>query len=89
MALGAQRSEVQWLILRQSLMMAVIGMVVGVPSALLFVNLVKKLLYGVKPNDPLSIAGAVMVMIVVAAFAAWVPARRASRVDPMIALRDE
>lgn len=89
MALGAQRGDVRWMVLRQSLFMAVLGIFVGVPSALLLTSTVRKLLYGVTPNDPASVAGAVIVMLVVAALAAWIPARRASRVDPMVALRYE
>ncbi len=89
MALGAQRGEVRWLVLRQSLHMAMLGIVVGVPSALLLTGLVRKLLYGVKPNDPASLVAAVIVIAAVAAFAAWIPARRASRVDPIVALRYE
>ena len=89
MALGAQRGDVRWLVLRKSLFMTLLGILVGVPSALMLTSLVGKLLYEVKPNDPLSIAGAVLVMVAVAAFAAWIPARRASRIDPMVALRYE
>jgi ABC-type antimicrobial peptide transport system permease subunit len=89
MALGARRGEVQWLVLRQSLAMALLGILAGVPASLALSKLVKTLLYGVKPSDPASIAGAVVVMSVVAALAAWIPARRASRIDPMAALRNE
>jgi predicted permease len=87
MALGARRGDVQWLILRQSLAMAAVGILVGVPVALELSSLAGKLLYGVKPNDPASMVGAVAVMVLVAAVAAWIPARRASGVDPMVALR--
>jgi predicted permease len=89
MALGARRGNVQWLVLRQSLMMAALGVAVGVPGALELTNVTEKLLYGVKPNDLVSIVGAVAVMIGVGALAAWIPARRAARVDPMVALRYE
>ena len=88
-ALGAQRSEVQWLVLRQSLVMALWGIVVGVPGALALARLIRTMLYGVEPSDPASIAGAVLVIAVVAALAAWIPARRAASVDPMKALRNE
>jgi predicted permease len=87
LALGARRADVQWMVLRQSLVMAGLGIVVGVPVALELTELTKKLLYGVKPNDPTSIAGAVLLITLVAMIAAWIPARRASRVDPMVALR--
>lgn len=89
MALGARRGDVQWLVLRQSLFLALLGILVGLPAALTLTSFVKKLLYGVKPNDPASLAGAVLVMSAIAAVAAWIPALRASRVDPMVALRYE
>ncbi len=89
MALGARPEDVQWLVLRQSLFLALLGILVGIPSALVFTSLVGKLLFGVKPNDPVSLAGAVIVMIAVAALAGWIPARRASHVDPTVALRWE
>lgn len=89
MALGARRTDVLWLVLRRSLLMTVFGIAVGVPSALLLTSLIKKLLFGVKPNDGVSMAGAVVIMIAVAAFAAWIPARRAAKVDPMVALHYE
>jgi len=87
LALGARPGDVQWLVLRQSLVMTAVGIVVGVPVVLALGSFLEKLLYGIKPNDPLSIAGAVVVLAMVAALAAWIPARRASRVDPMRALR--
>lgn len=89
MALGAQRANVLWLILRQSLFMAAAGIAIGVPCALALTTLVGKLLYAVKPNDPLSIAAAIAALIVVATLASWIPARRASKIDPMEALRYE
>jgi predicted permease len=87
LALGARRGDVQWLVLRQSLAIAGLGIAVGVPVALAITSVTSKLLYGVKPNDPLSVAGAVGVMAIVAGLAAWVPAWRVARVDPMVALR--
>ncbi|HEX7360409.1 MAG TPA: ABC transporter permease, partial [Bryobacteraceae bacterium] len=89
MALGARRGNVLWLVLRQSLFMAAAGIAVGVPCALALTKLVGTLLYGVKPNDPISIAAAVAAMVAVATLASWIPARRAARVDPMTALRYE
>ncbi|MDE3198971.1 MAG: ABC transporter permease [Acidobacteriota bacterium] len=88
LALGARRGSVQWLVMRQSLAMAALGLAAGVPFALQLTELAKKLLYGVKPNDPLSIVGAIVVIVLVAALASWIPARRASRLDPMKSLRD-
>lgn len=88
-ALGAQRGEVQWMVLRQSLAMAVWGIVAGVPGALALARLVRSMLYGVEPSDAASIVAAVMVIAAVAGVAAWIPARRAASVDPMKALRNE
>lgn len=89
LALGAGRRQVQWMVVRQSLVMAAVGIVVGVPVALELSGVAGKLLYGVKPNDPLSIAAAAVAMAIVAALAAWIPALRASRVNPTAALRAE
>lgn len=89
MALGAQRRQVLAMVLRQSLLLSVLGVVAGVPAAQWLASFVKGLLFGVKPADPLSVIGAVALMIAVAVLAAWIPARRASRVDPMRALRYE
>jgi predicted permease len=89
MALGAQRANVLWLILRQSLLLALAGIVIGIPCALALTKLVGKLLYGIKPNDPITVATAIAMMLAVAALASWIPARRATKVDPMEALRYE
>ena len=89
MALGAQTGQVQWLVLRQSLGMAGVGIAIGIPAALALSKLLRTLLYGVTPNDSLSVAAAVIVMAAVAALAAWIPAHRAARIDPMAALRNE
>ncbi len=97
-ALGAARSTVQWMILREILTLAGVGLLIGVPVALIGANLVVKLedphlmsrvLYGVGPFDPASVGVALCLMILVATLAALLPARRASRVNPMVALRDE
>jgi ABC-type antimicrobial peptide transport system permease subunit len=61
----------------------------GVPSALVLTRLVRESLYGVAPTDPLSLVAAGLLMLAVASVAAWIPARRASRIDPMRALRHE
>jgi predicted permease len=89
LALGAGRGDVQWMVLRESLWMVAAGLVVGIPAALALTRLIQRTLYGVKPNDPLSFVAAGALMLVVAAVAAWIPARRAARVDPMRALRCE
>jgi len=89
MALGAGRGEVLWLILREALVLVGTGVAVGVPAVLASTRLVSSLLFGLKPADPLSISGAVVLMVVVAALAGFIPARRATKVDPMDALRCE
>jgi predicted permease len=89
LALGAGRCDVQWMVLRESLWMVAAGMAVGIPAALALTRLVRQALYGIEPNDPLSFAAAGILMATVAAVAAWIPARRAARVDPMRALRCE
>ena len=89
LALGADRSGVLWLVLRQSLLLVAIGLVIGIPAALALTGLVRSSLFGIQPNDPVSFVVGALLMTVVGAFAAWLPARRAARVDPMIALRYE
>lgn len=89
MALGATRQNIAGPILREALLLAVYGMAVGVPAALALTKLIKSQLHGVRPNDPLTLIGAGGLLIAVAVLAAWIPARRAARVDPMRALRNE
>jgi ABC-type antimicrobial peptide transport system permease subunit len=89
MALGAEKKDVLRMILGESMFLVVLGIVVGVGAALSVGHLVTTLLYGLAPTDAGTIAGAIGVMALVAALAGWLPARRASRVDPMIALRYE
>ncbi len=89
MALGAHRGNVLWLVLRESLVLVVIGLVVGVLTSLAVTKTAASLLYELQPNDPLTIALATLLLAAVAALAGYLPARRASRVDPMVALRDE
>jgi putative ABC transport system permease protein len=89
MALGAGRGEVVALILRQGMTLAGIGIALGVPAALGLTRLLTSLLYEIKPGDPLTYAGVSMILLLVALLASWLPARRASRVDPMEALRYE
>jgi predicted permease len=89
LALGADRGDVQWMVLRESLWMVGTGLVLGIPAALALTKLVQQSLYGIKPNDPASFLAAGILMVAVAAIAAWIPARRAARVDPMRALRCE
>ena len=89
MALGAQGRSVLWLVLREALLLVGIGLVVGVLASLALTKTAASLLYELKPNDPLTIAMATLVLMVVALLAGYLPARRAARVDPMVALRDE
>jgi len=88
-ALGARPWDVAWPILRESLTLAAIGVAIGIPVALALVRLIRAIFYGVDPHDPLTMIGAVVLMLTVAALAAWIPARRAAKVDPMVALRYE
>jgi len=89
LALGAQRSDVMGLVLRQGLRLAAAGAALGFIASLMVARLMSGLLYGVKPTDPLTFATVALLLIGVALLACYVPARRAVRVDPMIALRYE
>ena len=88
-ALGAQKTDVVGMVLRESLVMVGIGIVIGVGGALWAGRLVTKMLFGLAPNDLLSVLLAIGVMLAVSLLAAYLPARRASRVDPMTALHYE
>ena len=89
MALGATRGTVLWSVLRESWILVAIGVAIGVPAALALTRLLSSLLYGVTPTDPWVLSGAVACLLVVALAAASQPARRALRVDPLVALRYE
>ena len=89
MALGAQHRSVLWLVLREALLLVGIGLVVGVLASLAVTKTAASLLYELKPNDPLTIVSATLLLAAVALVAGYLPARRAARVEPMIALRDE
>ena len=89
MALGAGRFNVLWLVLREIMTLAGIGLVVGVPLTLAGSRMVASMLYGLSPWDPLSLLAAVCLLTAIATLAGYLPARRASLVDPAIALRDE
>jgi ABC-type antimicrobial peptide transport system permease subunit len=89
MALGATGSEMVWLILREALAMATSGIAIGVPAILLLGRLARALLFGVGLFDLPAFASALLVLLVFAAIAGIVPARRAGRLDPMSALRCE
>jgi len=89
MALGAMRSNVLWLILREILVLVAIGVCIGVPVALEGNHLVAKLIYGLSPADPASLFAAIAMLIAVATLAGYLPARKASLVEPTVALRCE
>lgn len=88
-ALGADRTAVQWLIVREALLLVLVGAAVGLPLAFLAARAVSGLLYATAPSDPVAYGTAIGLLAVVSAFAAYMPARRASRLDPMAALRTE
>lgn len=89
MALGAGRGGILRMVLREALLLAAIGVAIGLPSAWAATRSIASMLYGLKATDPLTILAATLVMAVVAAFAGYLPARRATKVDPMVALRYE
>jgi predicted permease len=89
MALGAQRGAVVWMVLRRVLLLAAVGLAISVPAALIAFRLVKSLLFQTQPNDPGTLALAGIVLLSAAILAGYVPARRASRIDPLAALRQE
>jgi predicted permease len=89
MALGAQRSDVLRLIIGHGAKMALVGVAVGVAAALALTRLMANQLFGVSARDPLTFAGVATLLIIVAVAACYIPARRAMRVDPMVALRYE
>jgi putative ABC transport system permease protein len=89
MALGAKAAEVLSLILRQHLVPALIGVVIGIAGAIAVSRFLESLVYGVGTTDVLTFATVAAVLLAVAALAAYIPARRATRVDPLIALRAE
>ena len=89
MALGAQRTDVLRLVMRESMLLVTLGVVIGAGVALASSGLIEKLLYGLPPRDARSMLLAIGVMVAVSAIAGYLPARRASRVDPMVALHYE
>lgn len=89
MALGAQRGDVLWLVLKENLAVLLAGLLVGLPAALAATRLIRGLLYGVEPADPIAIAAAGLLIVVAGLTAAFLPARRATKIDPMVALRYE
>jgi putative ABC transport system permease protein len=88
-ALGASRSAILRMILRETLLLTLAGLLVGVPCALAASHLIGHLLFGVSANDPLTLATVAFILAAVATLAGYIPARRAMQVDPMLALRHE
>jgi macrolide transport system ATP-binding/permease protein len=89
MAVGAQIPDVLKLIIRQGMMLVLIGVVIGLAGAFTVTRAVSSLLFGVGANDPVTFAGIAILLVAVALLACWIPARRATKVDPMIALKCE
>jgi len=89
MALGAERGHIVWMVLKESLVLVGVGLVIGVPAAWAAASLISSQLFGVNPSDPVALVTAAISLTAVAALAGYLPARKASRVNPLIALRYE
>ena len=87
LALGAQTSTLLWMVLRETLVLLAAGLLVGVPITLASTRILKSQLYQLSPLDPLAIGSAIAIIAAMTVLAAWLPARRAAKVDPMVALR--
>jgi len=89
MALGAARSDVVGMVLRETLILVGAGVAIGLPAALLAARLIAASLANVSAGDPVTLAVSTLVLLVFALAAGWVPAHRASRIDPLVVLRQE
>jgi ABC-type antimicrobial peptide transport system permease subunit len=89
MALGAQKGEILKMIMAHGLRLTLIGLAIGAAGALALTRLMTNLLYGVRPSDPLTFTAVSLLLMMVALLACYIPARRAMKVDPMVALRYE
>ena len=89
MALGAQRGQILGMVMRETLLLVILGVTVGIPVAMGASRLIRSELYGLSPSDPLTISMTALVMLGVAGLAGYLPARRATNVDPMVALKYE
>jgi predicted permease len=88
-ALGASQMGVQWMVVRESLVLLALGFVIGVPAALGLTRYAGSMLFGITPHDPMPVVIAFGILVLVALAASWIPARRAASVDPLTALRYE
>jgi ABC-type antimicrobial peptide transport system permease subunit len=89
MALGAQASQVRRMVVSQGMILALVGVAIGLAASFGLARLITTFLFGVTAKDPFVFAGVPLLLAAVALFAVWLPARRASKVDPLIALRYE
>ncbi len=89
MALGAEQKDVLWMVLRRTLALTGSGVVLGALGSLLVTRVLAKFLFEVTPTDPLTFASVTAILVAVALFSAWIPAQRAARVYPVVALRYE
>jgi ABC-type antimicrobial peptide transport system permease subunit len=89
LALGAQGSQVKNMVVVQGMRLALVGVVIGLGVSFYLARLISSLLFGVSTRDPLVFVGVPVLLTIVSFLAVWLPARRASRVDPMVALRYE
>ena len=88
-AMGAQRENILWMVLRETLTLALLGIAIGIPAALVASRLIATMLFGITPTDLPTMAVVSALLLAVAAFAGYLPARRASTIDPIHALRTE
>ncbi len=89
MALGAQGRRLIVMVVKDAMGLVAVGIAVGLPAAWIASRWMESMLFGLKPTDPTTVAGSVLVLLAAALIAAYLPARRASRIDPMTALRHE
>jgi putative ABC transport system permease protein len=87
-ALGARPSDVLRMIVGQGLMLAVTGIAIGLVASIALTRLMKGLLFGISATDPITFAAISLLLVLIGLLASWFPARRATKVDPLVALRD-
>jgi putative ABC transport system permease protein len=89
MALGARRRDILWLVFRQGFRLVALGVALGLAGASAATRALRSMLFGVSPTDPVTFVAITLMLALVASFACWFPARRAARVDPLLALKHE